>query len=69
MSISESALYTLLLHKFNKVLIPKFIYAPTLKGKSCKNEHYSAKGTFDPLDVFMAPDVIPKSTYWPGITL
>ena len=25
------------------------------------------KGTFDPLDVFMAPDVIPKSTYWPGV--
>ena len=38
-------------------------------GKSCQYEHYSVKGTFDPLDVFMAPDVIPKSTYWPGITL
>ena len=33
------------------------------------HEHYSVKGTFDPLDVFMAPDVIPKSTYGPGITL
>ena len=25
------------------------------------------KGTVDPVDVFMAPDVIPKSTYWPSI--
>ena len=67
MSVPES-LYTPLLHKFYIVLIPKFTYAPTIKGKSCQYEHYSVKGTFDPLDVFMAPDLIPKSTYWPGIT-